>query len=163
MRLAAALLALAGCSLAEPKDADPPPELILGGVHLRSYQGDRPSATGTAERLDYQRISGDFTAHEARLNVLGADAGTLIQAPRFKGNLAGKVADAVGGVTLRSTAGLTGHTPSAHLDGHTRTAVGAEPVHVDGQSYTVDARDFVFSFPDQSFHFADGTVTRWIR
>lgn len=149
------LLALvSGCSPAAGPEVAPPPELTLHQVTFDTFRGSRRIAVGTAERLTYERTSGDSVATGARLNFLSARPTPAqakaaapsrhfrLEADRIVGNVPARLADAEGNVTLRDDQGLTGTTPRAHFDGPRSLAEGVDPVRIHGPSYRADAVGF---------------------
>jgi lipopolysaccharide export system protein LptC len=158
-----------GCRPTHQRLADPPPEVVLHGVHARHFDGAELSAVGRAERLTYQRDSTRFVAFDAFMHFPArpstsnrgpaASAGTDVHAPQVQGILSGKQADGLGGVTLTSDQGLAGKTERAHFDGVAMTAAGRLPVTLTGTGYTLEARAFVFHLRDATFEFEGAAST----
>jgi hypothetical protein len=157
-RVALGVLAFAGCRPAHRTLEDLPPEVTLHGVRMTSFRGDEVSATGRAAMLTYERHNSDFVANEASMRFPDKDqkSETRLQAPIVRGNLGAKQADGSGGVTIRSTDGMQGMTPSAHLDGAAMVATGHEPIHLSRAGSQVDAHDFVFRFREGAYDFGGG-------
>lgn len=137
----------------------PPPEVVLHGVKLRSYRGETLAAWGTAERLVYQRSSGEAEAHDAVLHFTGrgrapAPRWFVVSAPVMHGNVVDKQALARGGVQLRGENGLSGHTPRARFDGARQIASGRAPVQLKGTSYRVSAGGFTFRLSNEALDFS---------
>jgi hypothetical protein len=156
--LALGVVAYAGCRPAHRTLEDLPPEVSLHGVRMTCFRGSEVSATGRAASLTYQRHNSDFVSTEALMRFPDHEhkGETQLRAPVVSGNLGAKQADGSGGVTLRSSDGLQGSTPSAHLDGAAMVASGNQPVHLSRAGSQVDAHDFVFRFRDDAYDFGGG-------
>jgi hypothetical protein len=152
------VLTVAGCRPAHRTLEDLPPEVVLRGVRMTCFRGTEVSATGRAASLTYQRHSSDFVSTEALMRFPDREhkGETQLRAPLVRGNLGAKQADGSGGVTLRSSDGLQGSTPSAHLDGAAMVASGNQPVHLSRAGSQVDAHDFVFHLRDGAYDFGGG-------
>jgi hypothetical protein len=159
--LALGVLACAGCRPAHRTLEDLPPEVTLYGVRMTYFRGDEISATGQAAELTFERHSSDFVSSDASMRFPDKDGKgeTRLWAPVVRGNLSARQADGSGGVSMRSSDGLQGHTPTAHLDGMTMVATGHEPVHLSRGGSQVDAQNFVFRFRDGAYDFGDGVTS----
>jgi len=119
----------------------------LHEVTFHTFRGSNRVAVGTAERLTYERTSGDAVATTAQVNfVSGATEPKprhfRLEARQICGNVPAQLADAEGDVTLHDDQGLTGVTQRAHLDGNRSIAQGVDPVAVRGPGYRADAVGF---------------------
>ena len=167
--LATACLLAAACTPQRaPEGAqEPPPQVVLYGARLRSYQGDQVTLSGTAERLTYQRAGGDVMATGATLKVPPGRAaegspavgmgGMEVSAPNMEGSLASKQLVGSGGVVVRTGEGMVARTPRLTYDANTGQAGGNEGVTVQGPDYRLRADRFTLSFPDETFTF-EGSV-----
>lgn len=172
-RLTAASLAvlLAACSprprVEGASQEQPPPQVVLHGARLESYQGETLTLSGTAERLTYQRAGGDVQGTNAVLKVppgqgiskgpAGTSGGMVVRAPNMEGNLASKQLVASGGVVIRTGEGMVIETPRLTYDATTGQARGNESVTVKGPDYRLRADRFELSTRDETFIF-DGSV-----
>jgi lipopolysaccharide export system protein LptC len=145
-----------------------PPEVVLHGVRIRSYQGSAAVAVGDAARLTYDRASTGFEAHQSRVRFEdqgpGAQGpvlqGVQLSAHVLRGQLSSQRAQAHGQVTLRAGGGLVGRTEQAELDWATRTAQGTAPVQVDGPGYTLRSGGFAFDFGTEELRFVGEVQSR---
>ncbi|MCP3104734.1 hypothetical protein LZ198_38300 [Myxococcus sp. K15C18031901] len=165
--LAACLLA--ACSPRRAGDEaqqEPPPQVVLHGARLSTYEGEALTLSGHAERLTYQRTGGDVQASNATLRVppgaaeggeLGATKGLEVSAPNMEGLLSSKQLVASGGVVVRTGEGMVVHTPRLTYDATTRSARGNEGVRIQGPGYNLRSDRFELSFPDETFTF-EGSV-----
>ncbi|MCP3144205.1 LPS export ABC transporter periplasmic protein LptC [Pyxidicoccus xibeiensis] len=169
-RLPAASLAamlLAACTprrAAEgQQEQEPPPQVVLYGARLESYEGERLTLSGTAERLTYQRAGGDVQGTNATLKVppgqdaRGGSGGVEVSAPNMEGSLASKQLVGSGGVVIRTGEGMVARTPRLTYDANTGQANGNEGVTVTGADYRMRADRFELSLPDETYTF-DGSV-----
>ncbi|MFP2927966.1 LPS export ABC transporter periplasmic protein LptC [Pyxidicoccus sp. 3LG] len=142
---------------------EPPPQVVLYGARMESYEGDRLTLSGTAERLTYQRAGGDVQGTHATLkvppgpNAQGGSGGVVVSAPNMEGSLASKQMVGSGGVVIRTGEGMVARTPRLTYDANTRQAKGNEGVTVTGPDYRMRADRFELSLPDETFTF-DGSV-----
>lgn len=161
-----ALLALAGClpSRPPPDAAAPPsrPQATLHGVRMRVFRGDDVALLGRAARLSFHRGTREVSAEEALLTFHPSARPMELRAPQLHGNLDARGADLSGGVRLRGMGGLTGETPSAHVDMSAQTATGEEPVKLRAPGYAVQASGFRMDFQEETFDF-DGDVATDLR
>lgn len=167
--LAACLLAGA-CSprrSAEGPAEQPPPQVVLHGARLMSYEGERLTLSGRAEQLTYTRSGGDVQALNATLRIppgsaaegmsVATAAGMDVSAPNMEGSLASKQLVASGGVVVRTGEGMVVNTPRLTYDAQEKGARGNEGVQVRGPGYTLRADRFGLSFPEETFTF-EGSV-----
>ncbi|HEX8826250.1 MAG TPA: hypothetical protein VF794_40470 [Archangium sp.] len=161
--LSSLLAILAACAPKQaPGDASEPPAVVMRGVRLRSYDGSTLTLTGNAGQATYQR-SGDLTATQATLQVLGKDQGhgqtgdTRVRARLMEGNVGTRQMVASGDVEVRTASGMVAHTPRATYDGARQSARGTEGIQVKGPDYGLTADTFSLSFPDDQFTF-EGSV-----
>lgn len=170
VRLLAACLLVAACSprrQTEGAPRQPPPQVVLHGARLMSYEGERLTLSGEAEQLTYQRAGGDVQATNATLRMppgtteegmpVGTSAGMDISAPNMEGSLASKQLVASGGVVVRTGEGMVVNTPRLTYDAVQKGAHGNEGVQVRGPAYRLRADRFSLSFPDETFNF-EGSV-----
>lgn len=165
----ACLLAAASCTPTRAPEgaAEPPPQVVLYGARLESYEGEALTLSGTAERLTYQRAGGDVQATRATLKVppgqaaggspAGGTGGLEVSAPNMEGSLASKQLVASGGVVVRTGEGMVARTPRLTYDANTGQARGNEGVELQGPDYRLRADRFQLSFPDETFTF-EGSV-----
>jgi lipopolysaccharide export system protein LptC len=166
-----ALLLAAACSprSAQGPQEEPPPQVVLHGARLVSYEGERLTLSGTAERLTYQRAGGDVQGTHATLRIppsqaadrgpAGTSGGVEVSAPNMEGNLASKQLVGSGGVVIRTGEGMVARTPRLTYDANTQRANGNEGVTVTGPDYRMRADRFELSFPDETFIFAGSVET----
>jgi lipopolysaccharide export system protein LptC len=165
-----AVLMLAACTprpREEGPQEQPPPQVVLLGARLESYQGEQLTLSGTAERLTYQRAGGDVQGTNAVLKVppgqgavkgpAGTSGGMVVRAPNMEGNLASKQLVASGGVVIRTGEGMVVETPRLTYDATTGQARGNEGVTVKGPDYRLRSDRFELSTQDETFIF-DGSV-----
>ncbi|SEN13045.1 lipopolysaccharide export system protein LptC [Stigmatella aurantiaca] len=159
------LLATAcGAPPAAQGPASEPPQVVLTGVQLQSYEAERLVLSGRAERMTYQRSEGLFTATDAVLRFpapSGArpspEGGTEVRAPLMEGSLSTRQLEASGGVVLRSPEGVVARAPRATYDAPAQTVRGREGVAAQGQDYSLRADAFSMSLPEGTFTF-EGSV-----
>ena len=144
-----------------------PPQVSLFGVRLRTWSGSELSAQGRAAKLTYDRQSTRFVASEGQLlfpeskgpSAAGTQNPDLeLRAPVVEGETQTRQARGSGGVTVRSSTGLRGRTPSATFDGNALVARSTERVEAEGPGYVLDAGGFTFYFVTDELVF-DGPVT----
>ncbi len=151
------------------QEEQPPPQVVLHGARLESYQGETLTLSGTAERLTYQRAGGDVQGLNATLKVppsqgaakgpAGTSGGMEVTAPNMEGNLASKQLVASGGVVIRTGEGMVAETPRLTYDATTGQASGNEGVKVRGPEYRLRADRFELSTRDETFIFAGSVET----
>ncbi|QSQ20190.1 LPS export ABC transporter periplasmic protein LptC [Pyxidicoccus parkwayensis] len=165
-----AVLLLSACT-PRPREAggeeQPPPQVVLYGARMESYQGETLTLSGTAERLTYQRAGGDVQGTRAVLKVppgqgvskgpAGTSGGMVVSAPNMEGNLASKQLVASGGAVIRTGEGMVIETPRLTYDANTAQARGNEGVTVKGPDYRLRADRFEVSTQDETFIF-EGSV-----
>ncbi len=173
--LAASLVALVLAPGCKPRsgegapDAQPPPEVVLRGARLESFEGERLTRSGTAEQVTYQRASGDVRATHATLRIPpgasgagappGTEGGVEVSAPNMEGSLPSKQVVASGGVVIHTGKGMEARTPRLTYDATTERAHGNEGVTVKGPDYQLRADRFELFFPDETFTFAGSVET----
>lgn len=135
-----------------------PPQVSLYGVRLRSWSGSELVAQGRAARLTYDRQSTRFVASEGLIQFPRPDGEVDVRAPVFEGEMGTRLAQGSGGVTVRSSSGVRGSTPSATFDGNTLIARGTEEVDAEGPGFELAAGGFTFHFATDELLF-DGPVT----
>jgi lipopolysaccharide export system protein LptC len=148
---------------------EPPPQVVLYGVQIQSFEGDRLVLAGRAERLTYQRSEGAVTATNTLLRMPGQRdpqrasssprGGMEIRAPLMEGSLASHQLTASGGVVIRTADGMVARTPRATYDAPAQHARGREGVAVQGPDYALRADSFDLSFADETFTFEGSTQT----
>jgi lipopolysaccharide export system protein LptC len=164
------LLAACGPRRDAPGASEEPPQVVLHGVQLQSFEGDQLTLAGRAERLTYQRSEGAVTATNALLRMPGRretqlaptvapKGGMEIRAPMMEGSLASRQLVASGGVVIRSSDGMVARTPRGTFDAAAKTARGREGVAVQGPDYALRADRFELSFPDGTFTFEGSAET----
>ncbi len=82
---------------------------------MQVFKADTADVSGTAERLELNRATGELLAVNARLKVT-AD-GAELAAQQIAGNANQRRFELTGGVQLRTRDGVTGKTSAAHFDG----------------------------------------------
>ncbi len=168
----AVLLLATACSprpRAEGAQEEPPPQVVLYGARLASYQGEQLTLFGTAERLTYHRAGGDVQGTHATLTVppgpgaargpAGTSGGMAVSAPNMEGNLASKQLVASGGVVIHTGEGMVAETPRLTYDANTGQARGHEGVKVRGPEYRLRADRFELSTQDETFIFGGSVET----
>jgi lipopolysaccharide export system protein LptC len=167
--LASLLALLAACGPRPTSEtAEEPPQVVLHGARLQSFEGERPVLTGTAERLTYWRIGGDVTATNAVLRMPARTGGgprpassqggqTEIRAPRLDVSMASRVVTGTGGVEVRTPEGGVARAPTGTYDANAQRVRGTEGVMLTGPDYSVRADGFQLSLSDGTFTF-EGSV-----
>ena len=148
---------------------EPPPEVVLYGVQIQSFEGDQLVLAGRAERLTYQRAEGAVTATNTLLRLpsrrgaqrapSGPRGGMEIRAPVMEGSLASRQLTGSGGVVIRTADGAVARTPRATYDAPAQHARGREGVAVQGPAYGLRADSFDLSFEEGTFTFEGNTQT----
>ncbi|MDY7226931.1 hypothetical protein [Hyalangium rubrum] len=164
-----ALLAACGPRRDGAGASEPPPQVVLRGVQLQSFEGDQLVLAGRAERLTYQRSEGAVMATNTLLRMPGRrdtermpsapQGGMEIRAPVMEGSLSSRQLVASGGVVVRTADGLVARTPRGTYDAAGKKAGGREGVAVQGPDYALRADTFELSFPDGNFTFEGATET----
>jgi lipopolysaccharide export system protein LptC len=169
--LSSLLLLLAACRPhREAKGApESPPQVVLHGVQLQSFEGDQLVLSGRAERLTYQRAEGAVSATHVLLrlpNRLGPAHGSSsprgsmeIRAPLMEGSLSSHQLTASGGVVIRTTEGLVARTPRATYDAPAHRVRGRDGVAARGPDAALIADSFDVSLVDGTFTFEGSTQT----
>jgi lipopolysaccharide export system protein LptC len=149
--------------------AEPPPQVVLYGVQLQSFEGEQLVLAGRAERLTYQRAEGAVTATNTLLRLpsrrgpqraaSASRGGMEIRAPLMEGSLASRQLTGSGGVVIRTADGAVARTPRATYDAAAQQARGREGVAVHGPDYALRADSFDLSFEDGTFTFEGDTQT----
>ena len=145
-----------------------PPQVVLHGARLQSFEGERLTLSGTAEQLTYWRIGGDVTATNAVLRMPARSAGgpppaprkggqTEIRAPRLDVSMASRVVTGTGGIEVRTPEGSVARAPSGTYDANAQRVRGTEGVTLKGPDYEVRADGFQLSLSDGTFTF-EGSV-----
>lgn len=145
------------------------PGVVLRGVHIHYFQGNRLATVGQMTRLTYERFTHDFIGSNSDLTFPKQEPGDpgdrtalrgfRIQSPILQGNITHRRATGLGGVTFIADNGTVGKTDRADFDGITRVAAGKDPVHVVGRQYAITAGDFLFQLRDEDYTFGKGVVT----
>ncbi|MDC0713379.1 hypothetical protein POL68_33255 [Stigmatella sp. ncwal1] len=161
------LLAACGRPQAASGPATEPPQVVLHGVEIQSFEADRLVLSGRAERMTYQRAEGMFAATDTVLRLpsrggapraSSGPKGTMeIRAPLMEGSLSTRQLEASGGVVLRNAEGLVARTPRATYDAPAQTVRGREGVAMQGPDYALRADQFNLSLPEGTFSF-EGSV-----
>ncbi len=164
-----ALLAACGPRREPAGTSEPPPQVVLHGVQLQSFEGDRLVLAGRAETLTYQRTEGAVMATNTLLRLpsrrdnqrapAGPRGGMEIRAPLMEGSLSSRQLTASGGVVIRTAEGMVARTPRATYDAPARHARGREGVAVQGPDYGLRADSFDLSLADGAFTFEGSTQT----
>lgn len=158
------LLAACGPRRAPAGTPEPPPQVVLRGVQLQSFEGERLVLAGRAERVTYQRLEGAVTATHTLLRLPGqgaasAQQSTEIRAPVMEGSLASRQLTGSGGVVIRTADGVVARTPRATYDAPAQHARGRDGVAVRGPDYALRADSFDLSLADGTFTFEGSTHT----
>lgn len=146
-------LLLAACDPPPPRgaaDEKLPPQVSLYGVRLHHWEKGDLVAVGRAAKLTYDRASASFEAQESLMQFpsrtdTSATADMELRAPVTTGNLQSRMAEARGGLMLKSSSGMSGRTEAARFDGAGLVASGQSPVEVEGPGYSM--------FADGGFNF----------
>jgi lipopolysaccharide export system protein LptC len=164
-----ALLAACGPRRGATEVSEPPPQVVLHGVQLESFEGEQLVLAGRAERMTYQRSAGAVTTTHTLLRMPGRSdterepsgprRGLEIRAPVMEGSLSSRQLVASGGVLLRTADGMVARTPRATYDAPAQAARGREGVAVQGPDYALRADSFELSFPDGTFTFEGAVET----
>jgi hypothetical protein len=167
LRILSLLPCLAACfPHPPPADEQASPEIVLEGATLRIYRGSRLVAWGEAPKATYDRDAAtgrakSVTFHFApsgRTREEGGRAaqGTEVTAAEVSGNVRAQVADATGGVRVRTGMGDQATTPSAHYDGNMRSATGNEGVEILGRAYHLAAPEYRLVLAEERIELAGG-------
>lgn len=126
---------------------------------------------GNAAQLTYDRNTGALDASGVRFRFPStADTARAnrrltsdleLTAPSVLADLPARQSQAMGGVTLRSSAGLLARTPTATFDGVGLVVRGRDPIEVTGPGYALDARGFAFYLVTEELIF-EGGVDSWL-
>ena len=164
------LLAACGPRPGTTGTSEAPPQVVLQGVQIQSFEGDQLVLAGRADRLTYQRTEGAVTATNTLLRLPGRRApeqrspsgprgGMEIRAPLMEGSLASRQLTASGGVVIRTAEGMVARTPRATYDAPAHQARGREGVAAQGPDYALRADSFELSLLDGTFTFEGSTET----
>ncbi|MFL5348786.1 MAG: hypothetical protein ACJ8AT_28655 [Hyalangium sp.] len=164
------LLAACGPRHEPAGTAEAPPQVVLHGVQLQSFEGDQLVLAGRAASLTYQRTEGAVSATDTLLRIpgqrgaeqrapAGPRGGMEIRAPLMEGSLSSHQLTASGGVVIRTAEGMVARTPQATYDAPARRARGKDGVAVQGPDYALRADSFDLSFADGTFTFEGSTRT----
>jgi lipopolysaccharide export system protein LptC len=168
--LLSSLLAACGPRHESTATSEAPPQVVLHGVQIQSFEGDQLVLAGRAERLTYQRTEGAVAATDTVLRIpsrrateqrapSGPRGGMEIRAPLMEGSLSSRQLTASGGVVIRTAEGMVARTPRATYDAPARRARGKDGVAVQGPDYGLRADSFDLSFVDGTFTFEGSTQT----
>lgn len=169
--LSSLLVLLAACGPRREPTAtsEPPPQVVLQGVQLQTFEGDQLVLTGRADRLTYQRAQGAMTAtntllrlpgrRDAQRALFGPRGGMEIRAPLMEGSLESRQLTGSGGVVIRTADGAVARTPRATYDAPAQHARGREGVALQAPGYTLRADSFDLSLEDGTFTFEGNTQT----
>ncbi|WP_224364780.1 hypothetical protein [Hyalangium versicolor] len=164
------LLAACGPRPGTTAASEAPPQVVLNGVQIQSFEGEQLVLAGRADRLTYQRTEGAVTATNTLLRLpgrrdatqrapAGPRGGMEIRAPVMEGSLSSRQLTASGGVVIRTADGMVARTPRATYDAPAQHARGKEGVAVQGPNYSLRADSFDLSFTDGTFTFEGSTET----
>ncbi len=131
------------------------PSLVASGRSVTAGY-DRQSGNGTAATVTFHFAPSGRAQREGGRAARGVD----VVAGSVAGNLHAQVADASGGVTVRTGVGDTAKTPTAHYAGAGRVASGHGGVVVTGTHYRLTAPEFRLSLPDEHLELAGGVQGR---
>jgi lipopolysaccharide export system protein LptC len=157
--LSSLLVLLAACGpRREPAaTSESPPQVVLQGVQLQTFEGDQLVLAGRAERLTYQRAEGAATATHALLRL--PSRRDTLRAPLMEGSLASRQLTGSGGVVIRTADGAVARTPRATYDAPAQHARGREGVAIQAPGYTLRADSFDLSLEEGTFTFEGNTQT----
>ncbi len=163
------LLAACGPRREPAGTSEPPPQVVLRGVQIQSFEGNQLVLAGRAERLTYQRSEGEVTATNTLLRLPGRRdtqrapsaprGGMEIRAPLMEGSLATRQLTGSGGVVIRTADGAVARTPRATYDAPAQQVRGREGVAVQGPDYALRADSFDLSLEEGTFTFEGSTQT----
>jgi lipopolysaccharide export system protein LptC len=164
LRLLLLLAAACGAPPAAQGPASEPPQVVLTGVTLQSFEAGRLVLSGRAGRVTYQRSEGLFAATDSVLHFPSPEGarpssqgGSELRAPLMEGSLSTRQLEASGGVVLRSPEGVVARAPRATYDAPSQRVRGREGVAAQGQDYSLRANAFSLSLPEGTFTF-EGSV-----
>ncbi|XXF79133.1 hypothetical protein P2318_05110 [Myxococcaceae bacterium GXIMD 01537] len=165
VRLVSLLVLLAACTPRRaPEGTEEPPQVVLHGARLESFEGDRLALSGKAERVTYQRSGGDVTALDAvlylpaRVGDRGSAGGhTEVRAARLDVSMPTKQVTGTGGVTVRTPDGTVARAPSGTYDANAKQVRGTEGVTLKGRDFSTRSDVFQLSLADGTFTF-EGSV-----
>jgi lipopolysaccharide export system protein LptC len=153
-----------------PASEQPTPEIVLEGVNVWIYRGPEVAAIGHALRGVYDRAAGSGTADTVAFHVAPsgrdlrqggrASKGVDIDSKSVIGGLRTQIADASGGVTVRTGVGDRAKTPNAHYEGASRIVEGHDGVTVDGPEYHLTAPAYRLSLADERLELLGGGHVR---
>jgi hypothetical protein len=167
-----AALCLLSCERAKNPQTEQtlPPHVSLYGVTLHAWQGNELVAMGNAAQLTYDRNTGALDASGVRLRFPSSSdtaranrrltSDLELSAPTLLADLPTRRAQAQGGVTLRSSAGLLARTPTANFNGQGLVARGTDPIQVTGPGYALEARGFAFYLVTEELIFEGAVDSR---
>lgn len=152
------------------ESAGEPPQVVLHGVQLQSFEGERLVLAGRAERMTYQRSEGLVSATNTVMRLPGSRmspqrapggprGGMEIRAPVMEGSFSTRQLEGSGGVVVRTADGMVARTPRATYDGPAQVVRGREWVAVQGPDYALRADSFDVSLPDGTFTFEGAVQT----
>jgi len=163
------LLAACGPRREPAATSESPPQVVLQGVQLQSFEGDQLVLAGRADRLTYQRTEGAVTATNTLLRLpsrrdtqrapSGPRGGMEIRAPMMEGSLSSRQLTGSGGVVIRTADGSVARTPRATYDAPAQHAQGREGVAIQAPGYALRADSFDLSLEEGTFTFEGNTQT----
>jgi lipopolysaccharide export system protein LptC len=167
--LASLLVLLTACGARKPQEGpEDPPQVVLHGARLQSYEGEELAMTGQASTVTYQRFGGDLMATDVVLRLPAKAGGgeqparrqsgeTEIRAPRMDVNMQARQLVGSGGVEVRTPDGAVGQAPRGTYDAGEQRVRGLDGVTLRGPDYSVRADSFQLSLEDGTFSF-EGSV-----
>jgi lipopolysaccharide export system protein LptC len=136
-----------------------PPQVILYGARVHSFEGDRLVMTGRAAKLGYERGGGAFYASEVFMRFprerevpssprpFGVDPQWVeIRAPWMVGSQAHQTVEGTDGIAIRTSAGVVATAQRALYERGPNRATGRGVVEIEGPGYWSQGRSFVFDF-----------------
>lgn len=154
-RFAALLCLVAACDKPAPAPHGKlPPDIQMDRVTMKQFRGSQTRVTVTAPHLEMMRGSGDFSMTDASVRLEAQ--GLAVQAPHVVGNASAGVLEGSGGLTLKTSDGVTGTTERARFEKGLGPEGGASSdagVHLEHPDFTLDATGFRVDFASGSATF----------
>jgi lipopolysaccharide export system protein LptC len=167
---------ISGCKTRRTEaDPTPPPQVILYGARVNTYEGSKLVMTGRVAKLQYQRGAGAFSASEVFLRFprdpkppsmtptspagpdrFGKDAEWIeVRAPWMVGGTQDKTVEATDGVALRTADGMIATAQRGMYDGKTNTAEGKGAVNIEGPGYAAKGQAFFLDLDEDVLRLDD--------
>jgi len=171
---------MSGCKTQrEQADVTPPPQVILYGARVSTFEGSKLVMSGRVAKLQYQRGAGAFSASEVFLRFprdpkaispsetgsphdrFGKNAEWIeVRGPWMVGGTQDKTVEATDGVALRTADGMIATAQRGVYDGKTHTAEGKGAVEIEGPGYSAQGRAFFLNLDEDVLRLENNVETR---